>query len=196
MAQPLVATSRITIPYTVDGQPHKARAYCSQSGVVVGGFIQIDSRITPSAIGWNDATMQWQSRLQQILPNTTVFGAALLEERSGVVWNPLDVLALTGTGTNSTKPASQITTVLRDAAFFKVKAVLLDTNQQPTNHYGSPVTGVTDLDTYLVGYSASIIPEDPFYWQKSRGDRFLISSPFVGLTTDFNDRVRRARGLT
>lgn len=194
MSQPLLATKRITYPYTVAGRLHKIRCYVKKDPSV----------LTPPwfIVDRNGATFLWTLAAEQLafamgfVVQQTV-GAAIFEELVGTIWNPTDVFQPTGQSAGGTpQPATEWVTVLRDTSFFKLH---LDFQE-----------GVTAAPVHVVAYTA-ITPSatnclrnwtpdhsganDPYMWQVSRGNRYLAGSPFVSTTISLNRKTRRARGL-
>lgn len=196
MAQPLLATLRITLPYSINTVAHKIRGYAS-SAAVAGDATILERRSGVYTLPWTNQATQWANILSNGLPASTDFGAPVLEQRVGTVWNVISVAPVpTPTLAGTFAPASQFTLVLRDLAFFKLKVILLDTNVTPPYHTVSTTGSPGSLNSLVAGYLSGGLADNPYDWQKSRGDRFMAVNPFVGVTGDINDKIRRARGLT
>lgn len=196
MSTPLTASWRITIPYTVSGKAHKHRAYVRIATITPTYTLrQRDGTTTMLASLAIDILA---NKLAIVVPAGSVFGTALLEEYSGGLWLPRYSHAPTmGTVISGTlAPASQITVVLRDTGFHKIRAIMLDTKFPPPGHWNDDGTAA-GLGGWTDRYGlAGASSNDPYYWQVSRGNLYLQDSPWAGITFDLNNKVRRARGLT
>ncbi len=197
MSQPLLATKRITLNYEVNSVTHKARAYVSGSGVFISGTEAIDTRVTPSSMRWSDAADGMAAAIGNILPGTGIVGNAILEDLVSGVWVPVDTHATSIVTSGTVVLASQMTLVLNDSAFKKVRVTVLDAAIPLPYHNVSLPTASAALDTTVGEYGpAHAGTFAPYLWQKSRGNRFLAVGPLVGVTGDFNDKLRRRRGLS
>lgn len=205
METPLTATARIDFVYTINTLPHHLVHYCEWDG----------STSTPTlarngggaAIALQDAADSITAAMSQIFSQDDDQNVDFtLQERSGSVW--LD--RVFGTShmdtdwTNVRIPASQMTLVLRDTEFKFLRVVYLESAQPLPYHFSSMGSNTGPLHTFSTRLwstayaynSPSESATNAWDWVKSRGDNFLNSSAFVGITGDFNDKVRRARGLT
>jgi len=199
MAQPLLATSKLTFEYVVQGVLHKYDAYMAYNDVL--GQHQMVDRDGITTILWTvGAQTLWNAARQFWTAGDVLTPATLkLFKYAAPVWNLIDTAALTGIGSGGgpISLASQVTYVLRDTAFKFVRAIWLECNQGYVGHSpnGSGISGVlTGLSDEYTGVNPTV--SAPYRWQKSRGDRFLAATNAVaGLTLDLNDKLKRRRGL-
>lgn len=198
MAEPLVAEGRIVFAYTVDGLTHEIRAYV-RNPQESGGTWFINSRtLDENDLDWEDAADGLFASASYPIGDDVTFPDMELQIRDGVVWN----LVATHTGASSNtsgahKPGAQCTLVLRDTAFKKVKVVVEEPNTASPYHFLSVAAATGILDDFSKQYTPSAtVTNAPYHWQVSRGNRYLNTSSFVGLTGSLNRRVRRRRGLT
>ena len=198
MATPLSALGRITQPYTINGITHKARVYV-RNPQLVGSVWMINSRTTDANdVVWTDAALAWAQSIGSVTPTAGTFGTALLETRSGSVWTTVDTYTPTvTTQTGSTNVAGQITLVLRDVLFHKVKVVVMEGNETYPQHLVSPTGGDSTFDGFINEYLPTFAGTTPLYkWLVGRGNQYLSTAPFVGATVTLNRKIRRRRGLT
>jgi hypothetical protein len=198
MSTALLATGRITQPYTIGGVTHKARAYVR--GLTLGGGIwRVNSRtLDENDIVWSDAANQFANNIGNLCDASTVFGAALLEQIVDGVWVTQDVFTVTvTTKTGTYKPATQVTMVLRDINFKKVKVVVMEGTEAAPQHINGPTDGGTQMDLFTHEFGSTHTNANASYvWMVGRGNQYLATSPFVGLTVTLNRKIRRRRGLT
>lgn len=200
MTTALSATGRITIPITVIGFTHKLRVYC-RNPTVAGATFNINSRATDSNdTDWEAAAHDLQQTVSYLYQAGTTYGDAILEHYSGGVWSVLatktESITDHGSGTNSI--GNQITMVLRDLLFHKVKVVILEGFSATLFHYSSyPSIGAGAVQNFVKEFTSNkTLTNAPYNWMVGRGNQYLNTSPFVGLTGTSNRRVRRRRGLT
>lgn len=196
MSQALLASARIVVPYNVGALPHIHHAY-ARGLAPVGGSYNINSRaLDNNDIVWTAAATQLTNAIASVLPVGSTFGTTLLQQLVDSVWVSIAAVSLTPAVTaNAVQYAAQMTMTLQDVAFKKVKVVLLETCQPANQHISSPTGGDATLDTFASYYTGTHgNAADPYNWLVGRGNRFLLSSPFVYVTTDLNDKIRRARG--
>jgi len=199
MATPLVASYRIQFPYRSQGRPHSIRTYC-RIATLEGVHPLIQVRTGDVGIDWTDAADQFFTRLANVLPAGSTFGTALLQQLVGIVWNPVDSTGAPGSTFSGTAyPATELTAVLRDSTFKKIRVNVLDINAPAPFHspseVGVPTTVGHFLDTYNPSASDFDATLDAYNWQVGRSNNFLASNPFAGVTIDLNDRMRRDAGL-
>lgn len=194
MSTVLVASWRITIPYTVTGQNHKVHAY-ARIATTTPSF-GLRHRDLTTVIPWTDAADQFNRYFgDAFLPAAATWGTVLLEQLVGSLWQPQATHSVTGTQTGTTIPASQVTVVLRDTTFKKIRLVALDTKYQPPIRWANLPTG-TVIDNNLVEWTGAYTDTaSPFLWQVGRSNNFLQADPIAGISVDLNDKLRRARGL-
>lgn len=192
MATPLLATARITLPYTIAGIEHKVHLYVQEHGTTsIDGYLTINTR--SGNISWAAGIQQWADRYAVIAPSDMVPGTAILEELAGSLWLPVqsyDIVDFTPTVTVH-KNAEQDTLTLRDANFKKVRVIMME------GIIGAPAKTTNPSENgFLLGYvNSGADVNDPINWQVSRGNDFLSISPFVSFVTTLNRKLRRARGL-
>lgn len=198
MAQPFTATWRITWPYLVAGVAHKLRQYVNSDGSVVAGVIQIfDRNLTP--FNWTAAAQQMVDQLSNnMLDQSTSYGAALLENRTGSLWNLMATATVSPSGSLAgVKSATQYTIVLRDSLFNKMKVILLDAAWPAPAHYTVPTGGADAHERSFMAALAAAGSNIPFDFIVSRSGHYVAASGgFVGSTIALNRKVRRRRGLT
>lgn len=199
MAQTLLATGRITLPITVDGLLHKLRVYV-KNPTASGGSYNINSRTSDlNDQLWTTAAEDLASSISYGQGVTAVsVGDAYLESRSGLIWT---TLAFHTCGLNNAlgtyAPGTQQTMVFRDTAGYKVKIIALEGNLNAPYHNGS-YSSLTSTQLALIKQftAAYTLTNAPYLWMVSRGNRYLNSASYVGLTIALNRKVRRRRGLT
>jgi hypothetical protein len=200
MGQELLATARIELSYVVNGLAHKLRHYCTI--VYVLGQPQVADRDGLNTLIWDAGVAQfWWNRVRGMLENGAVQGTAQaqLQSRSGTIWNPIAYATLSGGGAGnaSTKSASQATFVLRDTAFKKIRAMILEHTEGYVFHSLDGTGGSSATLVWANAYTGADTDGNAMYrWVKSRGDRFILGrGSAAGLTFDLNDKLKRARGL-
>ncbi|SRR6266496_2331657 len=197
MSQPLIATHRVTVTYVVHGLAHKFSAYASASLVL--GVWSLADRDGIVALNWTACAQALWDAIRAILDNTTPAASAILEERSGLLWTLTDTFALSGIGqqTPAYSPACQLSIILRDTAFLKIRALILEASEPYVGHSADGTginSGITNTVAFWTG--ANTGAQNPYRWQKSRGNRFIKATGMVaGATLDLNDKLKRARGL-
>jgi hypothetical protein len=198
MSTQLDATQRLEFHYSVDGANHVFRHYCQL--VASGDASGYD--LVPRAPGANFGASLGIDRLWTLLQgifdsSKTTFGTVILQQLSGVAWNPLSfyVTAVAPTSGSAYVKAGQLTLTLRDMGFHKVRGVWLETvapvgfKGLTTSAFGAPYTALFNSYTSV----GTIANHDPFHWVRGRSDLYLQS--FVSFVTDLNDKVRRRRGI-
>lgn len=198
MATPLSATGRITIPITTQSGLHKVRHYV-RGLAQTGGVWKVNTRtLDENDLDWEDAAEAMAHSISFLFATAASVGDAVLEKLEGIVWQPkaFHTVVIDQKG-GSTAPASQATIVLRDVQFKKVKVVLLEINSGTlyhTNSYaalsGSFLNVIAEYTSDHVGTNA------PYVWMVGRGNAYLNTAPFVGVTVAPNHKARRALGLT
>lgn len=196
MATTLTATHRITLTYVCTGFTHLWRGFCKVGSTVLG-VRQLVCRDGITEISWKDGIEYWGSKVPEFADCDATM-SALLEVRSGTLWNPLDADAFTvGLFGGTFAPASQYTAVVRDTAFKKIRVVLMEGFNGYVGHAASGYginAGLDDMSDVLNGNDAD--PLTNYQWQKSRGDNYILASGAIaGVTLDLNDKLKRARGL-
>jgi hypothetical protein len=199
MSEPLAATARIELTYTILNFQHRLRHYCAYNDVL--GQHQLVDRDGITTILWTVAAQYWWDKLRPLLENATWFTPpqAQLQHRDGAIWNPIDFATLTGTESSGqlTYQASQATLVLRDSAFKKIRVLALEHTGGYAFHSQSGQGPNQAFTEWTNAYSGADTSANAMYrWVKSRGDRFILGTGNVaGLTFDLNDKLKRARGL-
>jgi len=199
MATTLAALGRITISYQVDTVfTHKLRVYV-RNPQLVGAIWTINSRATDANdTYWGDAAEGLQETLTYLLSAAAIFGASLLETRSGSVWQPRDThgFARMHHGAGTLQPASQFTLTLRDTLFRKVKVVVLDGTYPGLAKSTDPAAGPASSDGFNAQFMAgATVSVPPYTWMVGRGNTYLAVSPVVSWVAATNRKMRRARGL-
>ena len=198
MAQPLLATARLQFLYQVSGLNHHLNMYMAYNDVL--GQHQMVDRDGITTVLWTLGAQYAWDKLRALFSAASLPAAASVSllQRSGSLWNLIDVATLTGIGSypGAVALANQATWVLRDTAFKKLRFVLLETVFGYVGHWNNGVSadGSLNAATHMLdGVDANA--NAPYRWMKSRGDRFLAAAGVVsGLTLDLNDKLKRARG--
>lgn len=197
MATPLTATYRITMTYTPSPLTHKWRGYVKPvaAGPQPWSLTTFDGL---SVDTWVASIQAWWNVLRTFMYDTTTPAPdAVLEQHAGLLWVPLDFAALTGAGTLGVgnAAAQQTTIVVRDTAFAKMRIVLLEPNQPYLGHSSTGLgltAGATAIANEYNGVANT--PADPYNWQVSRGNRYVLRAGAIsGLTFDQNRKLKRAR---
>lgn len=197
---PITATHRIVFPYTVLLLPHVHRLYLhAVTGGGTSGF-NTSPRTGHGAVDVQAAmTAVWNNLLNifDVTGASTVFGNAILEERSGTTWNPVYVESNSVQPTGSSTPiqAAMVQVSLKTVDFKRYNVVILE----PDIAFPKKVTAVSALSTpdrhFVDFYAGTGTPTDTdaYAWSVSRGNAFVGS--FLSWVTDTNERTRRERHL-
>lgn len=196
MSQPLLATWRVEQNYSVGGVAHLWHAYVKN--VVPGGTDHTIGDRNAGTVTFLDVATAIKNTIGGIFGAGITWGGCELQQFSSGRWltqRVWQVAAPGGVGT--AKLGSIVTLTLRDTSVLPVKAVFLDTNQQPPFHYIDPTAGDNALDSLcsVFGDRSSSDNFDPWYWMVSRGNRFLNTSPFVSVSCDIDRITKKAHGL-
>ena len=198
MSVTIVASGRIVASYAVDGLNHKAHAYV-RNAQLVGSSWMINSRATDSNDKlWSNAAQGFMDALSVILKTAnTTWGDASLETYAGGIYTVRATATITPVGANDQLVlASQSTLVLRDTSFNKVKVEVMEAGTPTPFHTTSKTGGNATVDLFVSYFTADHgNTNDPYNWMVGRGNQYLNTSPFVGWTTTYNRKLRRARGL-
>lgn len=198
MAQPLLATHRMQFEYVVDGVPHKIREWCSAVTTGSPGVYALVDRLGGSAVTASNYADAYIDALGNLFHNgaPTSMGWTLFI-KTGPNFFPLEVgsHSFTGVGAPNVE-ASQLTMYFRDTAFNHIRVQAMESVLVPTQHYtttGSlPSTILSFAGEYTPAFAGSVAA---YEWVQSRSGLYLNASSFVAATTDFNDKLRRRRGL-
>lgn len=199
MAQPLLATGRIVFLYTVQGIQHHSIAYV-RGLTQVGGVWQHNSRtLDANDQIWTDSVNGFFSSLSYLYSGSWSADAALLQQLSGTVWNPLDSATFTGTNHSTGSgwaSGLQSTLTLRDSAFKKMRVIAMEANfpgaykSTSTNYFGD------GRDDFIKQWTASnTVAHAPYIWQVSRGNRYTAAVSLISYVQAYNRKIRRARGI-
>ncbi len=198
MSQPLIATGRLLWTYTYSGITHKLIAYV-RNVQAVGGSWNINSRTTDANdLLWTLAAEALEQSVSYLLANSVAGGDVLLQTLAAGVWNTLATYSpVTSHAVGTTVPVAQSTMVLRDTNFKKVKVVVMEPNQAAPQHWVSPLGGDANMDNFTKQWMSTFtVSNAPYNWQVGRGNQYLSTSPFIGITVTLNKKLRRARGYT
>lgn len=205
MATPLTAVNRIDFVYVIDGLTHHNVRYCDWDGSTSSPTLARNGG--GSAITLQDAADAWANALAQVLAVGDAQTASYtLQEYSSGAWldRVFGTTDIDSDWTNPRIPASQITLVLRDTDFKFIRMQVFESAQPMPYHFSALGSNTGPLHTFSSRLwnmcynfdSAGEAGLNCWDWVKSRGNNFLATTAFVGVTGDFNDKVRRARGLT
>jgi hypothetical protein len=198
MTPPLVATARIQIPYIVSGFTHIHHAYVRNAQLVGGNWLINSRALDENDTNWHDAVDSILGSISFWAPNGTTVGAALLQKRSGGIWNNVDLYspAFNPTGGGGPVAAGQATLTLKDKLLYNFKVQFMELQESYPQLIKNPTAGDADMDDFIGRYTqsggASLYPYD---FIVSRLDQFVASSPFVSLSVFLNRKVARARGV-
>lgn len=197
MSGPEIGIGRITIPYTVTGLPHVSRMYVANPTLSGADWV-VDVR--PSVGGtlpWDDVAEHFSQTLSYLLATGTTVGSALLEEYSATGWLPRATATVTMPNlSGNAKLASQAVLTLRDTNFTRPKVVVMEMNQDAPTKYTSPTGGAGGMDSFVGEFlSSGSLPGRPWVAMVNQHGFFLADNPFVSVTTTYNRKLRRARGL-
>ncbi len=200
MSVPLSATGRITLPYTISGNLHKFRVYC-RNPQVAGATYNINSRpVDANDMDWHDAVHDLAEAFSWLMPTGWTLGSPFLEHQTGGIWTVLDTFVPTYTNHYSSDPALgwQFTLVFRDVLLKKLKWTAIEGNAAALVHYPAYSAIVeTRYQNFSKEFmSTHTLTNAPYTWVVSRGNQYINTAPFVGLTVTTNKRARRRRGLT
>ena len=197
MSGPVLGIGRITIPYTVLGLPHRSRMYVANPTLVGANWV-VDLR--PSLGGttvWGAAAEGFSQTLSFILPTGTTVGTALLEELAATGWIPRASGSVTMPNLAGTAvAAAQLTLTLRDSNFTRPKIVVLEGNPIAPTKFTSPTGGAGAVDAFVAEFlSTGTISVRPWETMVNQHGFHLATDPFVSVTTTYNEKLERARGL-
>lgn len=198
MSQPLLATARLQLLYQVSGFNHRLNTYMAYNDVL--GQHQMVDRDGITTVLWTLGAQYLWDKFRSLYSAASLPAPASVSlfQRSGSLWNLIDVAALTGVGTSTgaVALANQYTWVLRDLAFKKLRFLSLENVYGYVGHWNNGITPDTSTNNMTNALSgADTNANAPYRWMKSRGDRFLAATGVVaGLTLDLNDKLKRARG--
>jgi len=197
MPVPLIATWRMHIEYQVLSLTHTLNMYCSADLVSGDYVINLNAGGTCTV---QQAADGFGAGFVPMYRDTDLISCvAQLQEKSGFSWLTRDVKTVNGTPatTGATVLASQNTLVLRDISSHIGKIIALETTVGLPFHVTSPGS----IPARLIGFYNEFSEDSgsgtyrPAKWVVTRGDNALQDEPLIGATGDFNDKVRRARGL-
>lgn len=193
MTTDLIASARFTLQYVVAGLTHHIRAYVKPVALS-GSSTTLEAR-TGGTIPANTAAGGLAAAIKEAIDGAV--GDVLLEQRVGSVWIPEWTFSTSGAGTGSNATARQMTLVLRAMDFTKMRVQIMESGvfTFPAHFNSYAGMGAADKAVLNVWCVSGGDASYPIEWQVSRSNNFLFASPFVGMTTDLNDKVRRARGL-
>lgn len=197
MAQPLLATNRVTFTFTVSGLNHVQRFYCERAAPLLGveQLADRDGIVTRDAQSCFDSGWQGIARVLGVLTTTAT---AILEEYSAPLWNPVAAFTVSAAGDQAADtPASQLTVVVRDTAFKKIRMTTMEPGLGYAGHSNTGYGFNVSADQYIDSITGADTDTFGIYrWAKSRGDRFIMASGMIaGATLDFNDKLKRSRNL-
>lgn len=188
---------RLEVPYTIVGVLHKLHLHFKDA-VSSGGDYLVWTRTTnDNTLNWHDAVDGLVFGWNAIMSSDTSLGTSLLQEFGGDAWNTIADYVKAGTPTGTAAVgAEQLTLTLRDALFKRTKVVLMETIEPGLQHVNTPTGGDAAMDTFVsvfTGTHANV--KDPYNWVASIRDVPLSTNCFVMVTTTFNRRLRKARGM-
>jgi hypothetical protein len=201
MSQPLTVANRIDIDYVVAGVKHTARFYFTLVNYLGGNYVE-DREATIPTVLWNDAAQfVWHDMASYIFPNTIASVDISRWTRSGAIWSMDEIMAYAfgGRSTSVSTLATELTTVLRDTAGYKLRQPWLEHvignlmhSQNGVDLYGG------SYENLVKGFNGvNTSGAAPYRWMKSRNNRHLAAAGTIaGVTNTYNRKMRRRRGLT
>src|ERR1700690_2054711 len=198
MATPLVPTTKIQWVYTVSGVPHKLVTLVNAT--LIGGVWNLLDRDLVTTHTLADAMSGINPAFQAISGSDWDTGiTGTLFQLSGIVWNPMSVVTDTITPAGGTGIlGSQMTMVLRDINFKQVKVLVMEGTCAVGKHYNSQSAIEAAVGDFAKAFDGTgVTAHKPYLWVVCRSGGHLIGgSPWIGVTTDFNNKLRRRRGLS
>jgi len=197
MSGPVLGIGRITVPYTVSGLTHVSRMYVANPTLSGADWV-VDLR--PSLGGttvWGAAAEGFAQTISYLLPTGTTAGTAFLEELASTGW----LLRATGSVTfpnlaGNANLAAQAILTLRDSNFTRPKIVVAEHNQLAPSKFTSPTGGAGGMDGFVNEFlSSGSISVRPWEVMTNGHGFHLATNPFISVTTTYNRKLRRARGL-
>lgn len=197
MSGPTVGIGRISIPYTASGLTHVARMYVANPTLAAGDwFIDLRPGAGTNTL-WSAAAQGFADALSSVLATGVTPGTALFEELATTGWLPRDTVAVTLPNlSGNVNNAAQMTLTLRDSNFTRPKIVVMEHNQVAPTKFTSPTGGAGGMDAFIAEFlSTGSGVSRPWLVMTNQHGFFLQDSPFVSVTTTYNRKLRRARGL-
>lgn len=193
---PLTATHRLQMQYVITGFTHTIHAYCERGADILGAKQLVDrDGILP--LPFQDVAQEWWADVSLNLGEDVPPPVVLLQERSGLLWLPIDSFTPTGTGgSDPSTLANQLTVVVRDTDFRKIRITVLETINGYVGHSPSGRGIDANIDAFCDAIDGVDTDIHAIYrWQKSRGDNFILATGAIaGATLDLNDKLKRGRG--
>ena len=197
MSGPTIGIGRISIPYTASGLTHVCRMFV-ENPTAAGADYNIDLHPDIGGVSdWEVAAQGLADHLSSALATGTTPGTAILEVYSATGWVPLASVAVTFPNlAGNLNSAMQITLTLRSSNFTRPKIVLMEGNAVAPTKFTSPTGGAGGLDGFIDGFlGTSATAGRPWAFMTNMHGFFLLSASFVSVTTTYNRKLRRARGL-
>jgi len=163
-----------------------------------GGVWLIDVRPSAgSTADWSAAAQGFAEALSFILETGTTVGSALLEEYAVTGWLPRDTATVTLPNlSGNANIAAEAVLTLRDENFTRPKIVVMEPNQTAPTKFTSPTGGAGGLDSFIGEFlSTGSGTSRPWLVMQNMHGHFLQDNPFISVTTTYNRKLRRARGL-
>jgi hypothetical protein len=197
MSGPTIGIGRITIPYTVDGLAHVSRMYVSEPTLSGSDWVVSLRPSVGGTLPWDDVAEHFSQTLSYILETGTTVGSALLEEYSATGWLPRATASVSMPNlSGNANIAAEAVLTLRDSNFTRPKIVVMEHNQVAPTKFTSPTGGAGGLDSFIAEFlSTGTLGGRPWVAMVNQHGFFLSESPFVSVTTTYNRKLRRARGL-
>jgi len=194
---PLIGIGRIDIPYVVSGFEHHCRMFVANP-TSAGSDWNIDLHPDIGGVAdWEVAAQGLADHISSELATGTTPGTALLEEYTATGWIPRASVAVTFPNLGgSAVLAQQATLTLRALDFTRPKIVLMEGNGVAPTKFNTPTGGAGGLDGWIDGFlGTSSTSGRPWAFMTTMHGFFLLVSSFVSVTTTYNRKLRRARGL-
>lgn len=197
MASPLLATHRATVEYIVAGQRHTYHAYCQLAPVLLGVYSVFD-RDGIATIAFDTLAQTLWDIIRIGYNNAMGPPTVHLDELVSGVWVPIHFTTVVGGGSaaDPTQFASQLTVVLRDRLFRKLRVEWMEMKFGYAGHTNIATGLGAQIQSIVEAYTTGTLATGPYRWQVSRSNQYIADSgPLAGVTEGYNNRIRRDRGL-
>jgi hypothetical protein len=184
------------MPYTIDGVDHRMHEFTGNA--TIGGATYSLPNRGGGTLNWEDAANHYASVVSYLLATATTPGTAELQELVSGSWLTRSTHAVTfPNSASSYVKASQVTMVMKDTANNLMKTVILEGAPDVPRHWNSyAALPAGPFQNFAKDFTENfVVSSAPYNWLKSGQGLFARVSPVVGLTTTFNRRMRRKRGL-
>lgn len=191
---PLSCPNRLVFPYIVNGLTHVHHVFCEADDIGGGDYTLLANGAT--AQDWKDDAQDYLDRWQQFMSADASFGDIRLEQLEAGVYVPLasdPPASAIGQSGDAYFPASQLTVVLYDEVFRKIRLNIMESVQGNPFHYLNTSTPNTWVNAFLTDITAPVVDTDAGFWLKSRTNYFVRG--YISVTATDNRSTRRDRSI-